>query len=139
MAAGFWRRRSAFAVGPGWVLLDRTTIERGPDEPWRLGSALTAASIMGLAFCIWLQATYFAARGYFPAWAATRIGAVFSGLQAWMDQVLGQGNGPQVLPIAAGLFQAGAALVAAALATRFYALTGLSPRRLRVSSSSYST
>jgi TPR repeat protein len=125
MAAGFWRRRSAFAVGPGWVLLDRTTIERGPDEPWRLGSALTTASIMGLAFCIWVQATYFAARGYFPAWAATRIGAAFSGLQAWMEQILGPGNGPQVLPIAAGLFQAAAALVAAALATRFYALTGL--------------
>ncbi len=125
MAAGFWRRRSVYTVGPRWVLLDRATIEHAPDEPWRLGSALTTAGIVGLAFCIWLEATFFAARGYFPAWASTRIGAVFSGLEAWMEQILGQGNGPQVLPVAAGLFQAAAALFAAALARRFYALSGL--------------
>jgi TPR repeat protein/Zn-dependent protease with chaperone function len=125
MAAGFWRRRSAYTVGPGWVLLDRATIEHTPDEPWRLSSALTAASIIGLAFCIWLEATFFAAKGYFPAWASSRLGAIFSGLEAGMEQILGQGNGPQVLPVAAGLFQAAAALVAAALAPRFYALSGL--------------
>ncbi len=125
MTAGLWRRRSAYTVGPGWVLLDRATIEHAPDEPWRLGSALTAASIIGLAFCIWLQATFFAAKGYLPTWASSHIGAVFSGLEAWMEQILGQGNGPQILPVAAGLFQAAAALVAAALAPRFYALSGL--------------
>jgi TPR repeat protein len=125
MAAGLRRRRSAYTVGPGWVLLDRATIDRAPDQPWRLGSALITASIIALVCCIWLEATFFASKGYFPTWASTPISAAFSGLQAWMEQILGRGNGALVLPMAIGLFQAAAALVAAALAPRFYALTGL--------------
>jgi TPR repeat protein len=42
-----------------------------------------------------------------------------------MEQFFGEGNGSQIIPVAAGIFQTVAALIAAALATRFYALSGL--------------
>jgi hypothetical protein len=121
LAAAWWRRPVMPARPAPWVFLDGASPEIPSREPVRVRAALSTGIVMGLLFWLCWEALYF--RGYLPSAISEAIHSVFELLFAATARIVGDRS--FLLPASAACFQAAAAAIAAAGATRLRALCGL--------------
>ena len=121
LAAAWWQRPVMPARPAPWVFLDGASPEISSREPVRVRAALSTGIVMGLLFWLSWEALYF--RGYLPSAISEAIYSVFELLFAATARIVGDRS--FLLPASAACFQAAAAAIAAAGATRLNAVCGL--------------
>jgi TPR repeat protein/Zn-dependent protease with chaperone function len=122
LAAPWWRRRFKPTGLAHWVFLDGSSPELPHQEPLQSGRALLTGLVVGLVFWLMWELLYF--RNYFPGWFGEgMIHPAFRSLFKWTARFFGDES--FLFPGSAVGFQALAAAIAAARASRLSVVHGL--------------